>query len=79
MRRTFNFVSQRCDAILKNCFKHWYWLKMCHSVGYDYAVKKYDRGEADKIRRRLDRFSTVAVPQKFDAARRRNSTAPESS
>jgi hypothetical protein len=22
MRRNFNFVSQRCDAILKNCFKH---------------------------------------------------------
>jgi hypothetical protein len=52
---------------------------MRHSVGYGYAVKKkYDGGDADKIRRRLDRFSTAAAPQKFDAARRRNSTAPGS-
>jgi hypothetical protein len=51
---------------------------MRHSVGYGYAVKKHDGGDADKIRRRLNRFSTAAAPQKFDAARRRNSTAPGS-
>jgi hypothetical protein len=52
---------------------------MRHSVGYNYAQKQYNGGDADKIRRRLDRFSTAAAaPQKFDAARRRNSTAPGS-
>jgi hypothetical protein len=51
---------------------------MRHSVGYGYAVKKHDGGDADKIRRRLNRFSTAAAPQKFDAARRQNSTAPGS-
>jgi hypothetical protein len=42
------------------------------------TLKKYDGGGADEIRRRLDRFSTAAVPHKFDAARRRNSAAPGS-
>jgi hypothetical protein len=41
----------------------------------DIRSKIYDGGGADEILRRLDRFSTEAAPVKFDAARRRNSTA----
>ena len=39
------------------------------------TLKKYAAGGADEIRRRLSKFSTAAVPHKFDAARRRNSMA----
>jgi hypothetical protein len=40
------------------------------------TLKKYGRDGADKIRRRLGKFSMAAAPHKFDEARRRNSLAP---